>query len=166
MRSKHLYMNLNGNSSLSNEKWFFSVAFSHYTNITVVYKLCDAQIGEEIMKGFFVIHSITHHPTRKKKTTRQTESHSQFFRRSSIYTPVHILLPFDFFHRFKGWFWNWVHIPILRRPQNFAKPSPYFCLYVLWTKVRWKLSKILWPSQNIRTLNVMTIIFWFSRDPS
>ena len=31
------------------------------------YKLCDAQIGEEIMKEFFVIHSITHHPTRKKK---------------------------------------------------------------------------------------------------
>ena len=36
-------------------------------NVTVVSKLCDAQIGEEIMKEFFVIHSITHHPTRKKK---------------------------------------------------------------------------------------------------
>ena len=77
---------------------YFFMVFLHHMNITVVYnKLCDAQIGEEIMKGFFVIHSITHHPTRKKKTTRQTESHSQFFRRSSIYTPVHILLPFDLF---------------------------------------------------------------------
>ena len=77
---------------------YFFVVFLHHMNITVVYnKLCDAQIGEEIMKEFFVIHSITHHPTRKKKTTRQTENHSQFFRRSSIYTPVHILLPFDLF---------------------------------------------------------------------
>ena len=83
---------------------FFCVAFSHYMNITVVSKLCDAQIGEEIMKEFFVIHSITHHPTRKKKTTRQTENHSQFFRRSSIYTPVHILLQFFyFFDGFKSW---------------------------------------------------------------
>ena len=37
---------------------------------------------------------------------------------------------------------------ILRRPQNFAKSLPYFCLYELYSKVRWKFRKILWPSQN------------------
>ena len=33
----------------------------------------------------------------------------------------------------------------LRRPQHFAKSSPYFWL----AKVRWRFCKILWPSQNI-----------------
>ena len=41
---------------------------------------------------------------------------------------------------------------VLIRPQNFAKSPPYFCLYVLQTKVRWRYRKILWPSQNIQTL--------------
>ena len=38
---------------------------------------------------------------------------------------------------------------ILRRPQNFTKSSPYFWLALNRTKVRWRLRKILWPSQNI-----------------
>ena len=36
---------------------------------------------------------------------------------------------------------------------KFAKSPPYFCLYVLWTKLRWRFCKILWPAQDIRTLN-------------
>ena len=58
-------------------------------NITVVYKLCDAQIGEEIMKEFFVIHSITHHPTRKKKRPdRQKTIHN--FSAAMAYTLLFI----------------------------------------------------------------------------
>ena len=38
----------------------------------------------------------------------------------------------------------------MRRPQTFAKSSPYFWLHR--TKVRWRFGKILWPSQNIWTL--------------
>ena len=41
---------------------------------------------------------------------------------------------------------------ILRRPQNFAKSSPYFWQYVMWSKVRWRFRKILCPSHNILTL--------------
>ena len=41
----------------------------------------------------------------------------------------------------------------MRRPQNFEKSSPYFWLCVLWSKVRWRFCKILWPSQNIWTLS-------------
>ena len=41
---------------------------------------------------------------------------------------------------------------ILRRPQNFAKSPPYFCLQYIQTKVRWRFLKILWSSQNIWTL--------------
>ena len=54
-------------------------------------------------------HPLNHSPSNsKEKTTRQTENHSQFFRRNGIYTPVHILWPFDFCDGFKSWFWNWV----------------------------------------------------------
>ena len=38
-------------------------------------------------------------------------------------------------------------------PQNFAKSSPYFWLTLHRTKVRLRFRKILWPSQNIWTLN-------------
>ena len=41
---------------------------------------------------------------------------------------------------------------ILRRPQKFAKYSPYSWLALHRTKVRWRFRKILWPSQNIWTL--------------
>ena len=41
---------------------------------------------------------------------------------------------------------------ILRRPQNFAKSSLYFWLELHRTKVRGRFRKILWPSQNIWTL--------------
>ena len=37
----------------------------------------------------------------------------------------------------------------MRRPQHFAKSSPYFWLALHRTKVRWRFCKILWPSQNI-----------------
>ena len=40
----------------------------------------------------------------------------------------------------------------MRRPQNFVKSLPYFCLQYIQTKVRWRFRKLLWPSQNIRTL--------------
>ena len=42
---------------------------------------------------------------------------------------------------------------VLRRPQNFAKSSPYFCPQYIQTKVRWRFCKILWPFRNIRTLS-------------
>ena len=41
---------------------------------------------------------------------------------------------------------------ILRRPENFAKSSPYFWLALHRTKVRERFRKILWPSQSIWTL--------------
>ena len=41
---------------------------------------------------------------------------------------------------------------ILRRPQNFAKSSPYFWLHYIQSKVRGRFRKVLWPSQNIWTL--------------
>ena len=41
---------------------------------------------------------------------------------------------------------------ILRGPQNFAKSPPYFCLQYIQTIVKWRFLKILWPSQNIWTL--------------
>ena len=69
---------------------FFCVAFSHYMNITIVYKLCDAQIEEEIMKEFFVIHSITHHPTRKKKRPDRQKTIHNF----SAAVPYTLLLIF------------------------------------------------------------------------
>ena len=83
-------------------KSYYFLAFSDYMNITVVYKLCDAQIGEEIMKDlfeeimkeFFVIHSITHHPTRKKKRPdRQKTIHN--FSAAVAYT-----LLFIFYYNF------------------------------------------------------------------
>ena len=46
----------------------------------------------------------------------------------------------------------------MRRPQNFEKSSPYFWMCLLWSKVRWRFRKILWPSQNIWTLNITMIL--------
>ena len=46
---------------------------------------------------------------------------------------------------------------IRKRPQNLSKSSPYFWLALHKTKVRWRFCNILWPSQNIWTLNQ---IFW------
>ena len=43
---------------------------------------------------------------------------------------------------------------ILRRPQNFAKSSLYFCPMLCQSKVRWRFRKILWRSQNTWTLNI------------
>ena len=40
----------------------------------------------------------------------------------------------------------------IKRPQNFAKFSPYFRPMQCQSKVRWRYRKILWPSQNIWTL--------------
>ena len=45
---------------------------------------------------------------------------------------------------------------ILRRSQNLAKSPPDFCLQYTQAKVRWRFRKILWPSQNIWTLNGTT----------
>ena len=43
----------------------------------------------------------------------------------------------------------------MRRPHNFAKSPPHFWLALHRTKVWWRFRKILWPSQNIRTLKLM-----------
>ena len=45
----------------------------------------------------------------------------------------------------------------MRRPQNFAKSSPYFWLHVQYSEVRWRFCKILWPSQKIWTLKKLKI---------
>ena len=42
----------------------------------------------------------------------------------------------------------WERHKILRN----LRPSSYFCLQYIQTKVRWRFRKILWPSQNIWTL--------------
>ena len=47
---------------------------------------------------------------------------------------------------------------IPRRPQNFAKSSPYFWLQCTQSKVRGRFRKILWPSQNIWTLKSYVVI--------
>ena len=39
-----------------------------------------------------------------------------------------------------------------KRPQNFAKSSPWFCPMLCQSKERWRICQILWPSQNIWTL--------------
>ena len=52
---------------------------------------------------------------------------------------------------------------ILRRPQHFAKSSPYFWLALHRTKVRGRFCKILWPSQNIWTLpKILEKRKWFN----
>ena len=63
-------------------------------------------------------------------------------RRNAVH---HIVSPNSNFNTYSSY--------ILRRPQNFAKSSPYFWLAIhTRTKVRWRFCKILWPSQNIWTL--------------
>ena len=42
-----------------------------------------------------------------------------------------------------------VKLYILRRPQIFVKPPPYFCPMLCQSKVRCIFCKFLWPSQNI-----------------
>ena len=51
---------------------------------------------------------------------------------------------------------------ILRRRQDFAKSPPYFCLQCIQTKVRWRICKIVWPSQNIWTLKPLSLNFFSS----
>ena len=48
----------------------------------------------------------------------------------------------------------------LRRPQNFAKFSPYFWLALHGTKVRWRFRKYLWPSQNTWLLLGLVFTHW------
>ena len=59
---------------------------------------------------------------------------------------------FKFKFKFNCLFFGVKSLYILRRPQNFAKSPPYFCLQYIKTKVGWRFHKILWPSQNIWTL--------------
>ena len=47
---------------------------------------------------------------------------------------------------------------IQRRPQNFAKSSPYFWLEYIQSKVRGRFRKILWRSQNIWTLKAVLVL--------
>ena len=56
--------------------------------------------------------------------------------------------------------WVKVHISILRRPQNFAKSSPYFWRHSIQSKVKDRLRKILWHFQNIWTLQKYVIHLW------
>ena len=53
----------------------------------------------------------------------------------------------------------WQSSYILRRPQNFAKSSPYFWLQYIQSKVRGRIRKILWPSQN-RVTHLFYEISW------
>ena len=48
----------------------------------------------------------------------------------------------------------------MRRPQNFAKSSPYFWLSLHSLKGRWRFRKILLPSQNIWTLISCSSLFF------
>ena len=43
----------------------------------------------------------------------------------------------------------------MRRPQNFAKPPPIIWLVEHRTNNWWRFRKILWPSQNILTSNLL-----------
>ena len=52
---------------------------------------------------------------------------------------------------FKSWLW-WREYGILRRPQNFAKSPPIIWLAIHRTNNWWRFREILWPSQNIWTL--------------
>ena len=57
------------------------------------------------------------------------------------------------------------HIPILRRPQNFAKSQPIIWLEVHRTNNWWRFRQIVWPSQNVWTLKRLTfvlqaVVFW------
>ena len=54
---------------------------------------------------------------------------------------------------------------ILRRPQNFEKYSPIIWLAVHRTNNWWRFHKILWPSQNIWTLNNRNYLIplWYNR---
>ena len=62
--------------------------------------------------------------------------------------PSYVVELFVYFSRFD--FWNNWSLCILRRPQNFAKSSPYFCPNVVPVKSKVKISQ---PSQNIWTLS-------------
>ena len=46
--------------------------------------------------------------------------------------------------------------------QTFVKSSPYFWLQYIQLKVRWRFRKILWPSQNTRTL-LLSLVFSLAR---
>ena len=66
--------------------------------------------------------------------------------------PAKNLVP-KYFQRMSNAYQSNFHVKIpLKRPQNFAKSSPYFWLELHRTKVRWRFRKILWPSQNIWSL--------------
>ena len=54
-----------------------------------------------------------------------------------------------------------VDMYILRRPQNFAKSSPYFSLALHRTKLRWRFRKIVWPSQIIWTRAPPELMLWY-----
>jgi hypothetical protein len=60
---------------------------------------------------------------------------------------------------------TWAHQSscILRRPQNFAKSSPYFCPMKCQSKARWRFCKVLWPSQNIWTLHKTFKNWYFTK---
>ena len=51
-------------------------------------------------------------------------------------------------------YWEFQSSYILRRLHIFSKPSPCVWLQYIQSKVRGRFRKILWPSQNIRTLLV------------
>ena len=63
---------------------------------------------------------------------------------------------------------------ILRRPQNFAKYAPYFCLQYIQTKVRWRFAKfcgllrtyeLYWVTSNIRW-KIFSNFVPFSKSPN
>ena len=128
-------------------------------------------------------HPLNHSPSNsKEKTTRQTENHSQFFRRSSIYTPVHILLPFDFFDGFKSWFWKWVKCyghyllvfkwPILGMFTNYTDKrrlfDNVFRYRLIGNEREFVYSKFLLiksSKKNLISLPVFYLIIWLMKPP-
>ena len=74
-----------------------------------------------------------------------------------LFIPKFFSISSQFHWNWTAW-WNlnnvWWSSYILRRPQNFAKSSPYFWLALHKTKVRWRFRKILLSSQNIWTLKI------------
>jgi hypothetical protein len=58
------------------------------------------------------------------------------------------------FQILKEIYWLMLKFIYSEKATKFCEIPPYVCLYVQLTKVKWRFRKILWPSQDIRTLAV------------
>ena len=83
-------------------------------------------------KLFAPIHAQSHHGLFSNSTSLHLNNLHEG-QKKLLKTKMHYITSFSFK----------IHIGILRRPQNFAKSSPYFWLALHKTKVRWRFRKIL-----------------------